>query len=112
MQIIMRLINRSNIIRNAFRLGLLTTLAMPISCSKEFLEVEPQGQQPTQQFWNSQADAVAAVNAMYGNLRGWTNVAFAPLAVESIPSDDAEKGSSPGDAEFFNNFDQFRYTAT
>ena len=40
------------------------------------------------------SDAGKAVNAMYANLREWTNIAFAPIAVESMGSDDAEKGSS------------------
>jgi hypothetical protein len=49
---------------------------------------------------------------MYGNLRGWPNVAFAPIAVESMGSDDTEKGSSPGDASFHNKFDNFTATST
>jgi starch-binding outer membrane protein, SusD/RagB family len=107
----MRLLNR-RFIKNALGMSLLVTVLLPLSCKKEFLDVDPQGQQPSAQFWTSQADAEAAVIAMYANLRGWTNVAFASLAVESIPSDETEKGSSPGDAEFFTNFDLFRQTAT
>ncbi|MBS1920627.1 MAG: RagB/SusD family nutrient uptake outer membrane protein [Bacteroidetes bacterium] len=81
-------------------------------CKKSFLDVAPQGQQPTQQFWQSQDDATKAVNAMYANLRSWTEVAFAPIAVESLGSDDAEKGSDPGDATFMNDFDNFTATST
>lgn len=81
-------------------------------CKKSFLDVDPQGQQPGEQFWKNEADATKAVNAMYGNLRGWTNVAFAPIAIESLASDDAEKGSSPGDASFLNKFDNFTATST
>lgn len=82
------------------------------SCSKTFLDVDPQGQQASQQFWQSQDDATKAVNAIYANLRGWTNVAFAPIAVESMPSDDAEKGSTPNDATFMNLYDNFTVTAS
>lgn len=81
-------------------------------CNKDFLEVDPQGQQPSEQFWQSEADATKAVNAMYGNLREWKQVAFAPMAIESLPSDDTEKGSDPSDASFMNTFDNFTATST
>ncbi|TAD84508.1 MAG: RagB/SusD family nutrient uptake outer membrane protein [Bacteroidetes bacterium] len=88
------------------------SLIMATGCKKDFLEVPPQGQTPAVQFWKTADDANKAVNAMYGNLRGWTNVAFAPIAVESLGSDDTEKGSSAGDATFLNNFDNFTTTST
>jgi hypothetical protein len=49
---------------------------------------------------------------MYANLRGWTQVAFAPIAIESLGSDDTEKGSSASDATFLNNYDNYSATAT
>ncbi|HET9487778.1 MAG TPA: RagB/SusD family nutrient uptake outer membrane protein, partial [Chryseosolibacter sp.] len=82
------------------------------SCSDNFLDVPPQGQQPDEQFWVSADDAVKAVNAMYANLRGWNQVAFAPIAIESLGSDEAEKGSSPSDATFLNAFDNYTATST
>lgn len=82
------------------------------SCSESFLDVPPQGQQPEEEFWVSEEDATKAVNAIYGNLREWKQVAFAPIAIESMGSDDAEKGSSPSDATFLNNFDNFTATST
>jgi starch-binding outer membrane protein, SusD/RagB family len=81
------------------------------SCQKSFLNVPLQNQQPAVAFFQNATDAGKAVNAMYANLREWTNIAFAPIAVESIGSDDAEKGSSPNDASFFNNYDTFTVTA-
>jgi hypothetical protein len=93
-------------------LGLFTGLLLQTGCSKDFLDVDPQGKQPSQDFWKTQAQAVQAKNAMYGNLRGWTNTAFAPIAVESMGSDEAEKGSTPGDAAFHTNYDNFSHTAT
>jgi hypothetical protein len=83
-----------------------------VGCSKSFLTVPPQGQQPAQQFWQSQADATASVNAIYASLRGWNQTAFAAIAVESTASDDAEKGSTSGDATFLNNYDQFTITSS
>jgi starch-binding outer membrane protein, SusD/RagB family len=82
------------------------------SCSEEFLDVPPQGQQPTEDFWVDEEDATMAVNAMYGFLRSWPQVAFAAIAIESLGSDEAEKGSSPGDASFLNAFDNFTVTST
>lgn len=81
-------------------------------CTDKFLDVPPQGQQKAQQFWISESDATKAVDAIYANLRSWPNVAFAPIAVESMGSDDAEKGSDPTDAAFMNDFDNFTATST
>lgn len=108
------LYNNCNIpIPKATALGLLVLSLMILpSCKKSFLDVPPQGQQQSQEFWQTQDDATKAVNAMYANLHEWKQVAFAPIAVESMPSDDAEKGSTPGDATFMNDFDNFTYTAT
>jgi len=92
--------------------GAMTALIASPSCKKSFLDVPPQGQQPSQQFWQSESDATKAVNAMYGNLREWKQVAFAPIAIESLGSDDTEKGSDPSDATFLNKFDNFTATST
>lgn len=84
------------------------------SCKKSFLEVPPQGQQPAEQFWTSEADATKAVNSIYANLRGWTEVAFAPIAIESLGSDDTETGSDPSDGSvpFMNTYNNFTVTST
>lgn len=83
-------------------------------CKKSFLDVPPQAQKPVEQFWKSQADATAAVNAMYANTRGWLFVAFAPMAIESLGSDDAVTGSDPtdGSVAFMSQFDNFTVTST
>jgi hypothetical protein len=84
------------------------------SCKRSFLEVPPQGQQPAEQFWTSEADATKAVNSIYANLRGWTEVAFAPIAIESLGSDDTETGSDPSDGSvpFMNTYNNFTVTST
>ena len=84
------------------------------SCKKSFLDVPPQGQQPAEQFWTSEADATKAVNSIYANLRGWTEVAFAPIAIESLGSDDTETGSDPSDGSvpFMNTYNNFTVTST
>lgn len=89
-------------------------LLLLTNCKKSFLDVPPQGQQPAQQFWTSDADATKAVDAIYANLRGWTEVAFAPIALESLGSDDTETGSDPSDGSvaFMNMYNNFTVTST
>ncbi len=93
-------------------IGMLAFTTILSSCAKSFLDVDPQGQQPGEDFYKDEADATKAVNAMYANLRGWNNVAFAAIAVESLGSDNTEKGSSTGDATFLNLYDNFNVTST
>ena len=92
----------------------ITMLFLAAACKKSFLDVPPQGQQPAEQFWTSEEDATKAVNSIYANLRGWTEVAFAPIALESLGSDDTETGSDPSDGSvpFMNTYNNFTVTST
>lgn len=83
-------------------------------CKKKFLEIPPPGRTPASQFWITEEDATKGVNAMYANLRSWTEVAFAPIAIESLGSDDAETGSDPSDGSvpFMNMYNSFTVTST
>ncbi|WP_432709606.1 RagB/SusD family nutrient uptake outer membrane protein [Pedobacter sp.] len=92
--------------------ALLSTVLLVSSCKKSFLDVDPQGQQPAQQFWQNQEDATKAVNAIYANLRSWENVAFPALVIESVGSDEADKGSTPTDATFWLLYDTYTVTST
>lgn len=96
------------------RLAGLTIISLLVytNCTDKFLDVPPQGQQKAVEFFVSESDATKAVNAIYANLRSWPNAAFAPIALESMGSDDAEKGSDPSDATFMNDFDNFTVTST
>jgi hypothetical protein len=96
---------------NTKLLGIVSILFFT-GCSNSFLDVPPQGQQKAVQFWVSESDATKAVDAIYANLRSWTNTAFAPIAVESMGSDDVEKGSTPADASFMSDFNNFTATST
>lgn len=86
-------------------------LSVLFAC-KSFLDVPPQGTPPAKKFWITADDAFKSINSIYANLRSWENLAFAAIAVESIGSDDAEKGSAPNDADFFNLYDNFMVTAS
>jgi starch-binding outer membrane protein, SusD/RagB family len=107
----MSLINRSTYLTKVAAGSLVLLLLTQSACKKDFLEVDPQGQTPSEQFWITQEDATRAVNAIYGNLNDWELVAFAPIAIESLGSDETEKGSSPGDAAFLNDYDNFTVSA-
>ncbi|WP_449436117.1 RagB/SusD family nutrient uptake outer membrane protein [Pedobacter steynii] len=103
--------NKINI-HKSFGLLLIAALITTQGCKKSFLDVPPQGQQEAKEFWKTPEDATKGVNSMYANLRSWQNTAFAPMGVESLGSDEAEKGSTAGDATFFNAFDDFTLSST
>ncbi|MEO7445767.1 MAG: RagB/SusD family nutrient uptake outer membrane protein, partial [Ferruginibacter sp.] len=107
----MNIQKKSFVYRLPLGLALVCSL-LGTGCKKTFLDVPAQAQTPSEQFWKTPADARSAVNALYGNLRVWEQVAFAAIAIESLGSDEAEKGSSPGDASFLNQYDNFTVTAT
>jgi hypothetical protein len=90
-------------------LGLL--LAGATACSR-FLEVSPQGQPTTGQFFQNATDAGAAVASCYAKLREYNLVAFNWFSVAVFPSDDVDKGSVPGDGDYLNDYVNFRSTAT
>ncbi|MEM9896843.1 MAG: RagB/SusD family nutrient uptake outer membrane protein [Bacteroidota bacterium] len=80
-------------------------------CS-DFLEVTPQNQLTQSTFPSTEADALAATNAVYQILReGNYHRGFFPI--DDIMSDDALKGSNPGDqAGNLGPFDTFDFSAT
>lgn len=98
--------------RMGLGLSVIAVLALLSSCSKNFLNPNVQGNQPTSAFWQTETDATNGVNAIYGNLRTYDNTAFPPIAIESLGSDDAVKGSVPSDAPFMNLYNNFTVTAS
>ena len=107
----MKTLNNTFLIKS-LSVALLSTALLASSCKKSFLDVDPQGQQPSAEFWKSADDATKAVNAIYANLRKWENVAFPALVIESVGSDEADKGSTPNDATFWNLYDTYTVTST
>ncbi|RYY18186.1 MAG: RagB/SusD family nutrient uptake outer membrane protein, partial [Cytophagaceae bacterium] len=98
-------------LRYAATTAVLLAAGLASSCNN-FLDVQPQGQPTFTQFFQTAADAAAAINAPYGKLREWNLTAFNWLSITTLTSDDAEKGSVTGDAEFLNDFTFFRLTST
>jgi len=107
----MNMLSTSRPLRRAGLLAAVLALGLGTGC-RNFLNVEPQGQPTSEQFFVTAADAAAATNAPYGKLREWNLTAFNWLSVTTLTSDDAEKGSVSGDAEFLNEFTFFRLTST
>lgn len=99
--------NNKKFLQRVLIISLPALLLIIQSCKKSFLDVHATGNVSATQFWRDQTDATAAVDGMYANLHEWTNIAFAPIAVESMGSDDVDKGSSPTDAAFMNDFHFF-----
>ena len=106
-----RLYNQLNNIKN-IRLWACMLLFLLPACSEDFLDVDPQGQRKTEDFFVTAEDAIKSVTACYGHLNTWKINGFAHLALTSISSDDADKGSVPGDGSFLNEYDNFTFTST
>ncbi|MEK6479465.1 RagB/SusD family nutrient uptake outer membrane protein [Catalinimonas sp. 4WD22] len=79
-----------------------------LSSCEDFLEKEPLGDLTTEAFYESQDDAVLATNAIYNAYRAWFVTGGFPIA--DIMSDDMVKGSSPADAAFLSDINNFNFT--
>lgn len=74
-------------------------LALPIlffSCEKE-LDVLPNDALTEVDFLNNPDNAIQLVNGIYSNMLQWGMYSFSWIGLTSIASDDADKGSTPGD---------------
>jgi len=79
------------------------------ACGDSFLDRPPLGSLTEGSFPQTAAEAVSATNGIYNTLRVWQfNTGGFPLL--DIMSDDARKGSNPGDASQLLMFDEFSYT--
>ncbi len=82
------------------------------ACNEEFLERKPKGQLTFDTFFETQDHAIWATNAIYQQFRSWEMTAFPWIGLTDIISDDADKGSSPNDAEYMLELDEFRFDPT
>jgi len=90
---------------------LIVLMIVLTACKKDFLDVDPQGSETSALFPKSAEDARLAVNASYTALREW-NYHSGGFPILDIMSDEATKGSNPGDAARLNLFDSFQFTAS
>ena len=103
--------NKKIYLNAAAGFGVMAALLFAQGCKKSFLNATPATTTVATQFWKTQDDATSAVNAMYADLHNWNDIAFAPIAIESMGSDDVTKGSVPTDATFMNEYNNFTVTA-
>ena len=82
------------------------------ACNKDFLERKPQGDADVANFFLDANQATQATNAVYNQLRSWECTALPYLAVTDILSDDADKGSTPTDALYVLEMDDFTFDAS
>ncbi|MEM6396354.1 MAG: RagB/SusD family nutrient uptake outer membrane protein [Bacteroidota bacterium] len=81
------------------------------SCN-DILDRTPQGEFTLDNFFQTEEQAVQSVNAIYNQLREWQVHVFSYIGMTDIVSDDADKGSTPGDAPFLGELNDFTHTST
>ena len=86
--------------------GTLTLLlALALAGCNDFLGTTPKGELTTSNFFQDSTQAIQATNATYSMLRDWEVHVFSWIGMTDIVSDDATKGSVPGDASFLGDLD-------
>src|SRR5207247_11358505 len=88
-------------------LGVRPRLCLSGGC--DFPTTEPKGVLTTENFFKTADQAIDATNATYNMLREWQVHVFSWLGLTDIVSDDATKGSTPGDASFLCDLDNLTF---
>ena len=89
-----------NVFRDGRRRAAAATLIVVLAAAVPSCDIatKPLGVLTTENFFSTPEQAVQATNATYSMLRDWTVHVFSWLGLTDIISDDATKGSTPGDA--------------
>ncbi len=96
-------------INNKIIFCLLATASF-LSCGKKFLN-EPPRTITIQDLLNSSDGALRLIAAVYNKLYAWEEHTFSWIGISSITSDDADKGSDPGDSGTDkNDLDNWTFT--
>lgn len=93
-------------------ISLLMTLMTIWSCSDDFLDRKPKGQLTYDTYFQTSDHAVWATNAVYQEFRSWEMCAFPWIGITDIISDDSDKGSTPTDALYMQELDDFTFNST
>ncbi|HUH32944.1 MAG TPA: hypothetical protein VLZ28_03270, partial [Daejeonella sp.] len=93
-------------------LVIIASTVVIVSCSKDFLEVNPQGQLTETQALSDPGAAEKLVGGVYntlyfGGLFDPTTVGILLVMAGDVASDDGEKGSTPGDYPVAGELDNF-----
>ncbi len=104
----------SNHLHNKMRIftSLFCIVLISSGCNDEFLERKPKGQLTFDTFFETEDHAIWATNAIYHQFRSWEMSAFPWIGITDIISDDADKGSSPNDALYVLELDEFNFDQT
>jgi hypothetical protein len=89
----------------------LTVFGGLFSCGEDFLEKAPKGELTSDNFFLDATQAKQSVNAIYAHLRSFNVHVFSYVGITDIASDDADKGSVPGDAGFLQDINDFTFDA-
>lgn len=81
------------------------------SCNEDFLQKEPLNILTDESFFQTPEQAIEATNAVYNMLRRWEVHVFSYVGMTDLVSDDADKGSTPTDANFLLEIDNLTYNA-
>lgn len=81
-------------------------------CQDQLLDKKPRAELTQASFFETEDHAIQATNATYEQLRQFNVHSFPWLGLTDIASDDAVKGSTPSDATFLTEIDQFTFNAT
>jgi hypothetical protein len=96
-------------INNKIIFCLLATASF-LSCGKKFLN-QPPRTITIQDLLNSSDGALRLIAAVYNKLYAWQEHSFSWIGISSITSDDADKGSDPGDSGLDkNDLDNWTFT--
>lgn len=105
------MLTRQKIIMKNFHLykSLMVAVILLLSGCEGFLEKKPLGQLTSDNFFQTEEQAVWAVNAIYNHLRDWNVHVFSYIGLTDIVSDDSDKGSTVTDANFLLEVDNFSF---
>jgi hypothetical protein len=90
-------------------LGILMSVGL-MSC-EDYLDRAPKGELTSGNFFQDELQATQAVNAIYSHLRNFNVHVFSYIGITDIASDDADKGSVPGDGGFLQDINDFTFDA-
>ena len=98
--------------KNIFNTVLILLFFLSIAACKKFITKDVVGQYPESEFYNTQAQALLAINAAYQPLAFTTSNNNRLWVFGDVASDDAAKGGNPGDQADIEFIDQFNINST
>lgn len=90
---------------------LITFLFVGFSCSEDFLDKQPKGEEIASEFYKTKRGTKAQIIAAYSELKNY-RYASNRFFLGDVASDDATKGSEPGDFVTAKEIEEFRATSS